>query len=319
MRNNNLDLLKILLAFLVIALHIFPVTKLKGIEGLISYEIASGITRIAVPTFFLISGYFLRHKLEDTAYLWRYGKRILLLYAVWQLLYLPDLIHYYNIGWYSKTNVLFKLIYGYWHLWYLLASVLAVGLLYWSRHFTVRVKAVLVVVLLLFGYAFQIAIQSKYLHNLNGQFLYELIGTTRNFLFFAFPMMLIGTLYEYWKDSISKIKKGYLFLWMLLLGEVYFYYQYKVGAMDFLFVLPLLSMVTFYICNEAHTFSTIGISPTLSLGIYLCHPYAIRLVNEVIPQKTFGYWGVKYPLICLVAIALWWIVDKINKRLPYFF
>ncbi|WP_258930597.1 hypothetical protein [Flavobacterium oreochromis] len=40
------------MAFLVIALHIFPVAKVDGIKGLISYEIASGITRIAVPTFF---------------------------------------------------------------------------------------------------------------------------------------------------------------------------------------------------------------------------------------------------------------------------
>ena len=58
MRNNNIDILKIVMAFLVVALHIFPVFGIDGPEGLISYEIANGITRIAVPTFFIISGYF---------------------------------------------------------------------------------------------------------------------------------------------------------------------------------------------------------------------------------------------------------------------
>lgn len=206
-RNSNIDILKIVLAFLVIALHIFPVTKLGGIPGLISYEIASGITRIAVPTFFIISGYFLRNKLNDKTYLLKYAKRILLLYLVWQLIYLPDLIRFYKLAWFSKTDALLKLIYGYWHLWYLLATVLAVGLLYFSRNWSVKIKWCTVVFLLVFGYSFQILIQSDLLHhNLDLQFVYTLIGTTRNFLFFAFPMLLIGTLYENWKDNASKGK-----------------------------------------------------------------------------------------------------------------
>jgi peptidoglycan/LPS O-acetylase OafA/YrhL len=319
MRNNNLDILKIVLAFLVVALHIFPVAKMEGIAGLISYEIASGITRIAVPTFFLISGYFLRNKLEDKAYLWKYAKRILLLYVVWQLIYLPDLIRFYNLKRFSSFDAVLKLVYGYWHLWYLLASVLAVGLLYVSRNLSLRVKSIVIVLLLLIGYGYQIAYQSNFVHDLNGQFLYEIIGTTRNFLFFAFPMMLLGTLYENWKDSIAKIKHFYFPLWLVLLVEVYFYYQFKVKAMDFLLVLPLLSMLTFSIVNEAKSVSERKINATFSLGIYLVHPYAIRLVYEFLPQKTFGFVVFKYFLICFLAIGFWWIVDKINKKFQYFF
>lgn len=89
-RSASLDVLKLGLAFLVVALHIFPVAKMTGISGLISYEIASGITRIAVPTFFIVSGYLLRNKLHDKTYLKKYCKRILLLYIVWQLIYLPE-------------------------------------------------------------------------------------------------------------------------------------------------------------------------------------------------------------------------------------
>lgn len=307
------------MAFLVVALHIFPVSKINGTEGLISYEIASGITRIAVPTFFLISGYFLRNKLNDTSYLWKYAKRILLLYTVWQLIYLPDLIHYYQLGWFSKTNLLLKLIYGYWHLWYLLATAISVGLLCLSRNYSIGFKTFLIVLFLGIGYTYQIAIQSGYIHNLDFQFFYEIIGTTRNFLFFGFPMMLIGTLYDNWKEPISKVKWLLLPFWLLLLVEVWFYYTHQVKAMDFLIVLPLLSMLTFYWVNESKSITTQTIHPTLSLGVYLCHPYAIRIVNEFLPEKGFYDWLLKYPLICLVAIVLWWLVDKINNRLSYFY
>jgi fucose 4-O-acetylase-like acetyltransferase len=319
MRNNNLDILKIVLALLVVALHIFPVSKLQGVEGLLSYEIASGLTRIAVPTFFLISGYFLRNKLNDKDYLLKYAKRIVLLYIVWQLIYFPDLLRFYEMKWFSKTDLVLKIIYGYWHLWYLLATAIAVGMLYISRNWSVKLKGIIIIVLLSIGYGFQIGIQSQFINNLNAKFFYEVIGTTRNFLFFAFPMMLVGSLYEYWKNPISKIKSLYFPLWILLFMEVYFYYQNKVGAMDFLLLLPILSMLTFHCVNEAKSFTNIKIHPTLSLGIYLCHPYAVRIVNEFLPEKGFYDWLLKYPIILIITFILWWIVDKINKRFSYFF
>ncbi|MFK7032308.1 acyltransferase family protein [Flavobacterium oreochromis] len=319
MRNNNLDILKIVMAFLVIALHIFPVAKVDGIKGLISYEIASGITRIAVPTFFLISGYFLRNKLNDTAYLWKYVKRILLLYVVWQLIYLPDLIRFYNLGWFTKTDMLLKIIYGYWHLWYLLATAIAVGLLYLFRNCTLTTKVVLIVLLLFVGYGFQIGIQSDYIHNLDIRFLYEIIGTTRNYLFFALPMMMIGSLYEFWKDRISKVQWLLIPIWILLLVEVSLYYTYKVKVMDFLVVLPLLSMLTFNWVNNSKSITNQEMPSTLSLGIYLCHPYAIRIVNEFLPQKEFYDWLLKFPIICFFAVCLWWLVDKLNNRFSWFF
>ncbi|MFK7003184.1 hypothetical protein BWK63_00195 [Flavobacterium covae] len=317
MRNNNLDVLKIIMAFLVIALHIFPVSKETGIEGLISYEIAGGITRIAVPTFFLISGYFLRNKLNDKPYLWKYTKRILLLYVVWQFIYLPDLIRFYNLGWFSKSDMILKLIYGYWHLWYLLATTIAVGLLYLLRNLSTAIKTKLILFLLIVGYSFQIGIQSN---RLDLMFLYKIIGTTRNYLFFALPMMMIGTMYDKWKNEITKCKWLFIPLWIILLIEVGMYYRYKVKAMDFLLTLPLLSMLTFYWINESHqSFIQKTIPATLSLGIYLCHPYAIRMVNELLPEQGFYDWLLKYPIICFLTLILWWLMDQINKKLTYFF
>lgn len=319
MRNNNLDILKIVLAFLVVALHIFPVSNIDGIKGIVSYEIANGITRVAVPTFFIISGYFLRNKLNDTKYLLKYAKRIFLLFVVWQLLYLPDLLRMYHIGKFSTTDFILKLTFGYWHLWYLLATVLAVGLLFISRNCSLKMKWLPIFTLLIFGYTFQILIQSNLLKDYKTvQNIYALIGTTRDFLFFAFPAMLIGTLYDYWKVAFLKVKWLLFPLFIVLLVEVYVYYTYKVKAMDFLMVLIPLCMILFCTVNESKVLTTFQFNATLSLGVYLCHPIAIRFVYKFLPQKSFDYIVIKYFIICVLAVFIWWIVEKINKRFSYF-
>jgi len=318
-RSASLDVLKLVLALLVVALHIFPVSKMTGLSGLISYEIASGITRIAVPTFFIVSGYLLRNKLEDKNYLKKYCKRILLLYVVWQLIYLPDLLYHYNLKWFSTEGLIYRLVYGYWHLWYLLASVLGVVLLYFTRNWKAATKLALVFGLFVVGYLFQVT----YKLNVFKEFsffinVYEGIGTSRNAVFFAFPFLLLGSLYEYWKFS-SKHWQWILGLCSIaLLLESYLYYSLKLGAMDFFVSLLPISMFLLHWAVTINLMLKGTIPGTLSLGIYLCHPYMIRLVSEFLPQKTFGFILLKYVVICLLAVVVWYFLEKINRKFPYF-
>lgn len=316
-RNNHIDALKVLLAFLVVALHIFPVSKLEGIPALISYEIVNGITRVAVPLFFIISGYLLQNKLNDKSYLWIYSKRILLLFVVWQLIYVPDLIRCYHLKWFSLSQLFLKLVYGYWHLWYLLATVLALGLLYVTRNFSLKTKWFLIVFLFLFGFVFQFLVQSNFVNNPILLKTYALIGTTRNFLFLAFPMMLLGSLYNSWKMYANKWRFLLIPLLLLLLLETYLYYTLKVKAMDFLLILIPFCLILFY-SVETRTSKPFEFPSNISLGIYLCHPYAIRLVYEFLPKKTFELIVLKYFLVCIVALLFWYILDKINRKYPYF-
>ncbi|HSD14440.1 MAG TPA: acyltransferase family protein [Flavobacterium sp.] len=318
-RNPSIDILKLGLSFLIVALHIFPLSRLKGIDGILSYEIANGITRIGVPTFFIISGYFLRNKINDKTYLIKYGKRILFLYLVWQLIYLPDMIRFYNLGWFSTSNLILKLVFGYWHLWYLLATVFAVVLLYYLKEKSVRQKFLLALLLFFIGYAYQLAYKTNILNDFPAlKLAYEGMGTTRNFIFMGYPFLVLGTLYEHWRETVTK--RDFLFVpfLLLLLVEVYWYYTLKIGALDFSIMILPLSMLLFSISAENTSPSNLKINSTMSLGVYLCHPYAIRLVYEFLPQKTFGFILLKYVLICLFAVAFWVIVERVNRKFPYF-
>lgn len=319
-RNPGIDVLKLGLAFLIVALHIFPVSGMKGFPGLISYEIANGITRIAVPTFFIISGYFLRNKLEDKAYLLKYAKRILILYFVWQLIYLPDLIRFYRLGRFTSSEAILKLIFGYWHLWYLLATVGAVLLLYCFRSISVRNKFLFLSSLFLIGYFYQLLYKTGVLNDFPAiKLLYDGMGTTRNFIFMAYPFLLLGTLYEYWKTTISKIHFLLVPFVVFLLLESYGYYTLKIGALDFYILILPVSMLLFSFAAESKSQLEFQINPTLSLGIYLCHPYAIRLVYEYLPQRSLDFIVFKYFLICFLAILFWFVLARINRKIPYFF
>jgi hypothetical protein len=84
----------------------------------------------------------------------------------------------------------------------LLASVLGVMLLYFIRNWKVATKLTLVFVLFVTGYLLQLT----YKLNVFKEFplfanIYEGFGTSRNAVFFAFPFLVIGSLYEYWKFS----------------------------------------------------------------------------------------------------------------------
>lgn len=318
-RNPAIDQLKLGLSLLIIALHIFPVSGLKGWQGTVSYLIANGITRVGVPTFFIVSGYLLRNKLNDRLYLLKYGKRILLLYVIWQLLYLPDLIRFYNLGKFSATDMVARVVYGYWHLWYLLATVGGVALLYLLRNISLSGKMRHVLILFALGYAYQLSYTAGLLNEVPAlKLIYEGMGTTRNFVFMAYPFLLIGTLYEYWKNVFSG-KTVLLFpLAVLLLSESYLYYTLHLGALDFYLLLLPLSMVLFQFAEQCKKAARFEPDSSLSLGVYLCHPYAIRLVYEYLPQRDLGFIFLKYILIAVIAFLLWAFVRQLNRKFPFF-
>ena len=84
---QNLDVLKYLCAILILILHLRPFFNFSNPLDLTFNNI---ITRICVPIFFLITGYFVSKKeKENPCYIKDYIKRMIPLYLIWSLVYLP--------------------------------------------------------------------------------------------------------------------------------------------------------------------------------------------------------------------------------------
>lgn len=120
------------MAIFVVVLHAHP---MLDISESWDFYISGGITRIAVPFFFTASGFFLFRKIDTEKFefndMKKYCYRLMKMYLVWTLVYMP--FHLREI--YQADNHL-KALLGYikniiligshYHLWYLLASVVAV-------------------------------------------------------------------------------------------------------------------------------------------------------------------------------------------------
>lgn len=139
---NALDLLKVILITLVVAIHTGPLEYCENPLALRVYKILAGM---AVPCFFIISGFLLGIHLEEPfgapgngKYLYRYRNKMLKMYLLGMVAYLPLAIWNYvkfdtgilkGIFLYLRGLFWLGRQYNSWQLWYLLGIVYTMCLL----------------------------------------------------------------------------------------------------------------------------------------------------------------------------------------------
>ena len=125
--NAAIDIAKLTMAILVIGIHTEPFSSSFWLDK------AFGIvTRLCVPFFFVTSAYFF---FSSGKSLKQYLGRLLLLYGIWSVIYLPfEMPALMNLSW---TEIFRRYLWdGNDHaLWYLLASVIATLLVWMLRKF----------------------------------------------------------------------------------------------------------------------------------------------------------------------------------------
>ena len=127
----NIDIWRFIVSFLIVAIHISPFAK-------ISPEFDFFFTRIlgrtAVPLFLMITGYYILDRaLKDKQVLVDYTKKILKIYLLCILLYLPINIY---MGSFKNTDIItilkdFFINGTLYHLWYFPALIVGVWITYY--------------------------------------------------------------------------------------------------------------------------------------------------------------------------------------------
>ncbi|MGP3695894.1 acyltransferase family protein [Rhodobacter sp. NSM] len=185
LRNLSLDALKIAMAVMVLGLH---AGFLRDVDQVASDFFTNCLFRIAVPTFLVINGYYLERQLDRG--IGRWAARVALLYVLWMALYaplwLPGALKVPAFG----REVAF---FGYYHLWYLLALLLAGLMVAALRRAGERVLALAGLAAFAVGVGIQYA---GNFHLLDGAIDDRLndVQTYRNFLFVGFPFLVCGVL-----------------------------------------------------------------------------------------------------------------------------
>ena len=312
-RNLSLDLLKIVLALMVVALH---ANVFIEEQALLNYLSVQGIFRIAVPIFLFINGFYF-YSIVAKQDIQKWLLRIVYLYLFWML--------FYCYFWFKPLShpfeTLIKVVFGFQHLWYLV-GMLGGGLLTYMLSQRYKTGA------LLACFALSIGVVIQYIGNYNlatSETLNNLFNEDyihRNFLFLGFPFFYMGYLCRVYQEPLQKIYtsryQGLLIvigLSILLLESLANFYiagNERDGFDNYLALLittPLIGLATIQ-SKLTTTNAQLGL---LSSGIYFIHPFWLIFLKKInLNDQALLF---IFASICSVISAYGLI--HINKRLKF--
>ena len=301
-RNLSIDVLKIILAFFVVFLHM---NFLKETYPLLSYILVNGLFRIAVPVFLVITGFYFFH-IDNAKKLKKWLFRTFLLYAIWMLIYVSY--------WKDNEQIWLTIIFGYHHLWYLIGTFFSGLILYFLRNQSSRLLLTLAIFLFLFGYVVQVSGNLHYLNTESDSLLNDYL-LYRNFLFVCFPFLTIGFLINKHRIDISTYKNSSLLVILSILGviaEAFFNYNYiSSESTDILFSLIFASPLLFLYCQKIYIKTTSKVLASLSTAIYVVHPLIMKseIYKEIQSFKILIFLAILIP----VSFGLVYL----NRKLKY--
>lgn len=299
-RNIWLDYFKIILSILVVTIHMQPLFGNYDFGG---WAISNGIARIAVPCFFIISGYFIDIKLNDKKALKRYLLHIFIVYIVWSVIYIP--IYYTHII--NLRAFVSFFIFGYYHLWFLPGLIVGILMLAIIHRYIKNTTFILFISLALFvvGYIIEYKQLLSYHLFCNG-------------VFFGFPFISLG--YYIKKKKLEKVIPDYFLYIMVgislttLLIESYCSMQRDVVQNFYLSLYILCPTIILCILKRPKKRGQkYGIS-NISAGIYYIH---ILVITEIIPLND-SYNIYRLPLVVILSVLLSIFIIRINKRIKIF-
>lgn len=329
-RNYGLDFLKFICAFMVICIH-------KNFPGWIGSAILP-ITRIAVPIFFMITGYFYSNTKKKCSEKKQIVKIIRLCVEANALFFIWNIFHSLIAG-NSVTEYLYSLLnIKTWlkfvilnespfsgHLWYLCAVLYVLVIIYyfekrWDRKYLYPLIPLLLLTDLVFG-KYSLLIWKR-----NFDYIY-----VRNFLFVGLPYFLLG-------DIIFRTKKKYNFKLLISLS-IFFaittllervvlgLYGLNAGRDHYIsttFLAICIFLLFLYYGNEKNNrcymfFSNIGCK--MSTAIYIIHPILIQVLGFAIAvASTYCAWiSIIYSYtapVCVMisAVVTAWIFECLIKK-----
>lgn len=85
-KNYSIQLFRLISSIMVVAIHTYPFVE---VNKNIAFGVNEVLSRVAVPFFFCLAGYFYIKNKDKENYLKNYIIKILKIYVVWGAIYLP--------------------------------------------------------------------------------------------------------------------------------------------------------------------------------------------------------------------------------------
>lgn len=317
-----LDFVKFICAVCVIYIHIPALSELSP-EA--SFWLRDYLCRLAVPMFFLASGYFLSTKFENREKTVAYIKRIAAMYTGFTIIYLPMIIYGYRNNLTSMKGVAVAvidfvrnfLLLGSWvHFWYFTALISGVIILYiMIKCLKVSIKTVIVIAMVLYIMGIVLAdhrdaIQSVPLIGKFARIYFAIFDNTRNGLFVGLPFVSVGYYigirkYRIKTSGIIKAFISILALSVMLMETIWKRKFMEIQQFEFLLTsVPVSAILFVLVCsiNVDKKYKTCGIYLRKMSGlIYGLHMLFLFYVRKA-AGAFFGY--SMSNMECFVVVAL---------------
>lgn len=327
-RYDAIDLMKWICSLLVVVIHTTPLKPYSYIADVVS---AQGICRIAVPFFFSASGFFLFSKMrlcmaENINIVKKYCSRLMRIYCIWSIIYLPLQIKVGNIAldqqfiWLYRYMQKFLMEASIYHLWYLLATVYAVPIVCCAYTYVRKggiAPAIFLVALLWSVRCLQ------YTYNWLGWFSRPLrwlqtnCDVVTNVLFCAVPLMIIGVFAIQGHGMCSHIKwrKRTILMSICYIVELMVAYNLSKDKVHFEYLLstPLLTynllcyLLTAEFSLKDNRFSEFF--KNSSLWIYCTHVFFILLYDYYIGGRGI----LRFISVAIVCVATSFVYTNLKR------
>ncbi|MCF0105903.1 MAG: acyltransferase family protein [Holdemanella sp.] len=234
-RYVSIDIAKYVAVLLVICVHTFPLVEISSLLN--TYWIQT-ICRLAIPFFFASAGFFFFRKWDEDPEvnkrnLIRFEKRVLKLYLIWTVIYLPYTIWDYAKAGFSVLSIVsylrdFLLNGSYYHLWVLPTIMLAmplVSMMYQRFGLLNTLKTCLIAYIIgyfinVYGPVWEQVPVVSFIY----EFFMKAFATSRNGIFFGPIFIGIGLLLSRTRRLPKQwIISGFLVSFILLVLEVTLY------------------------------------------------------------------------------------------------
>lgn len=333
---TTVDLLKFIFCLFVIALHANLFETILGETG---FYITRFISGLAVPYFFVASGYFLggKYKSTDKAnhkhILSSYLKRLLYPFVVFSIMNITQALSTELISGIGKWSALKRVIqhivfYPYGALWFVQALIVAAILMYPIMKFKNGVNICLIAGVVLYAFAlicnnYYFVVENTPLANIVDLYLKYCI-TARNGLFVGVVFLALGMKCYEIKNSQKQLRHSVIYFLTVLTFALYIievvllhisdakYVDNRAYYIMFLFLIPLLFLSS-VLFNLKIPYSVSIISRNLSTGMYYLH-CPVLWYFELYSKNVI----LNYCAVTLISFVICMISYKVEFKHKYY-
>lgn len=315
--NLLIDTMRVVAAVFVVAIHTAP---FQESSELLSYFVTNVLGRLAVPFFFVLSGYFFFKKVDDRPQNYqneqfiKSEKNLLKTYGLTIILYLP--LWFYLNGFDNISSLPMDILWNgvHYHLWYFIASIVGLAIVFGlTKVFSDKNILIIVGILYLFGSLFNV--YTPLLPEAISEPVLSLIGNPRNGIFFAPLFIFMGKILSKQLYKVKPIVS--LIVCAIYIAEPLLIYTagFAVDLNSMYLTLPLVMFVLMNVLlTTKSTSHRSELFHSISLYIYVIHPIMIlanRLViGKILDQTLTTTLNFVLTLILSILVSLAYYTGK---------